>query len=173
MALLRPSPQGSPTQSPSSATWTAVAAVLALGVAATASCAGSSASTSAEPAPTGAATAAPAGPFVIKSGAPAVEAQGTARGEGPTPPCDGNLPATAQFQMDLPENMLAMTVEVEGERLTLQVRAGQGKWCGKASGNKVAVGRGAWSKGTYDILVGTEEAGGNRPFKLTIREEPR
>jgi hypothetical protein len=75
--------------------------------------------------------------------------------------------------MELPENMLAMTVEVEGERLTLLVRAGQGKWCGRAGGGKVSVGRGAWSKGTYDILVGTEEPGGSRPFKLKIREEPR
>ncbi len=151
--------------------WTA--AVLALGVAATASCAGSSGSTSADPAPTGTAAAAPTGPFVIKAGGPAVEAQGTARGEAPIPPCDGHVPAAAQFQMELPENMLAMTVEVEGERLTLQVRAGKSKWCGKVDGNKVTVSRGAWSKGTYDIFVGTEEAGGNRPFKLAIREEPR
>ncbi|MBK8257778.1 MAG: hypothetical protein IPK82_34555 [Polyangiaceae bacterium] len=109
----------------------------------------------------------------MKPGGAAIEVAGTARGDGRMPPCEGNIPSAAQFQMELPENMLAMTVEVEGERLTLLVRAGQGKWCGKADGGKVAVGRGAWTKGTYEIFVGTEEAGGARPFKLKISEVPR
>ena len=152
--------------------WTAALA-LSLALAGATSCAGNSGATSAEPASTAAAASAPAGPLVVKPGGPAIEAEGTARGDSPMPPCAGHVPSAAQFQMELPENNLAMTVEVEGERLALQVRAGKSKWCGKAEGGKVSVGRGAWSKGTYDILVGTEDAGGSRPFKLKIREEPR
>lgn len=154
------------------ARWSAIFA-LSLGLAGTAACAAGSGATSPDPASTAATASAPAGPFVVKPGGAAIEAEGTARGDGPLPPCAGNIPAAAQFRMELPENMLAMTVEVEGERLTLQVRAGRSKWCGKAEGGKVSVGRGAWTKGTYEILVGTEEAGGSRPFKLKIWEAPR
>ena len=75
--------------------------------------------------------------------------------------------------MALPENMTGMVVEAHGDGLTLLVRRGGSAWCGQAEGGLVKVGRGAWSKGEYEVLVGTNAPGGEKPFRLRIVEVAR
>jgi hypothetical protein len=72
--------------------------------------------------------------------------------------------------MELTANMLAMDVEVAGEAVALHVRQGRNNFCGKPEGGVLRVGRGAWTKGEYELFVGTTEAGQTKPFKLRVVE---
>lgn len=108
--------------------------------------------------------------LVLSPGFTRAERDGTAVGQRSEPSCQGMFPEKPQFEMVLEQNTLALSVDVEGDDLVLYVRSGRSKWCGKVDDERMTVGRGAWSKGSYEIFVGTRAQGGQAPFKLRVDE---
>ena len=58
-----------------------------------------------------------------------------------------------------------------GEGLALFIRQGNNVFCNEAGESPTQVSRGAWSRGEYEIRVGTVAAGGSVPYVLRVVED--
>lgn len=121
--------------------------------------------------PVPAPTTAPAGDFEVVTGFAEQVRGGTAGGSVEnTTTCRGFYPSHPQHTMTLTENMLAMAVEVDTPDVILWIRSGKNNWCSTDSTPLPRVARGAWSQGTYEILVGTRSPGGGVPYNVRVSE---
>ena len=126
-------------------------------------CGGSAPATETPPPPTGDITVSPGFGDVARSG--------TAGGPDGETRCPGFFPAEPQHRLTLTGNQLEMHVEGAGEGLALFIRQGNNVFCNEAGESPTQVSRGAWSRGEYEIRVGTVAAGGSVPYVLRVVED--
>lgn len=98
---------------------------------------------------------------------------GAARGEVQvTSPCPGFYPSVAQYRMVLTAPTSGVSVTVEStETLAFMVRWGTSNFCSTGQPGRLVVQRGAWSAGSYDLLVGSPTSGGTGAYTVTVREQ--
>jgi hypothetical protein len=113
----------------------------------------------------------PTGDMTVSPGFGDVARSGEAGGPVSDGRCPGHFPEVAQHRLTLEGNQLALAVEVIPAGTALWIRSGSNHYCNRPDEAPTRVGRGAWSAGTYELLVGTTEPGATTSYTLRVIEE--
>lgn len=120
--------------------------------------------------PTPAGPSAPTGDIRVAPGFGEVARSGQAGGDVADGRCAGHFPSGPQHRLTLEQNQLELRVEVDAPGTALWISSGHNHFCSEPGDPNVRVGRGAWSRGDYEIRVGTAEAGASVPYTLHVVE---
>ncbi|TNE86973.1 MAG: hypothetical protein EP330_20405 [Deltaproteobacteria bacterium] len=85
--------------------------------------------------------------------------------------CGAWFPTTAQHQVTLTENFLALHFMTDTVDAPFKVIEGNNTWCSDTDSTPLpVVSSGAWSGGTFAVYVGSPTEGGSTPYDLTVAE---
>lgn len=106
----------------------------------------------------------------LSKGFGSTTASGVSDGAQESTSCDEFYPAAPQHVVTLEENFLALHIETDTVDAPFMVVFGQSNFCSKTDTGLPAVSRAAWTKGDYQIFVGSASQGGSVAYKMAVRE---